>query len=294
VTSAPASSSFNGEFMTTGSHLTSTVPDALGIWVQPAAGNSAFDTDMHGTDVHGSEQPVWQARLPQNPISASTALAVYEARTSSALQALAKAEWRLSRFTAQLFDTSYDFSAGQPQAAPERELMDTLTYGGEYGTSYAADNAADNGPSNGPGNALGNGPGSGIHMTWDQAGQGDQGVQQFLRFLDNLLRSWQQYASVETTLSADRVAWTVIGWGGTFSTCWAPEVSPDQVALHKRVVDLALCSRDSTLHLFVTATRYAIKLASTSSTSIVSTPQCPLPLLYLPAVWRFLNQVMAE
>lgn len=241
---------------TAGTRLVSSATDLLGIWVQPTPLNGSFYLG-----IQQGEQPVWRAELPAEAASASAAMTTLETRAAIGMQALMEAEARLFRFATLVSNTSYSFSEEQPLEAPERELLASVTGTELYQANY--------------------GLGSDLRMKWNQA------LQQFQDFMGSLLQSWEHYASVETTLSGRAVGWTVVGWEGDFTTIWAIENTSSQVDLHRRAVDLALSSRDATLRMLVIATQGAVELAS-----VLATPLGPL--FALPAVWRFLNQVLTQ
>jgi hypothetical protein len=101
---------------------------------------------------------------------------------------------------------------------------------------------------------------------------------------EKLFSGWEQ-ASHQFMAILDRQ--TTVSWTGDVNTTWQAGLAPEQVRLHQRTLALALESRDTLFRTVLMATQLAFKLSV-----LLSTPGGAI--LALPAVWRFIHQVLAE
>ena len=155
------------------------------------------------------------------------------------------------------------FGAGLPVAAPlpppERELLALLATLGQPTPSFALPGAL----------------GAGL----------DEAMAQWHEFLARLRQAVSHFAQVDTRAGGRLLGRTTVTWMGDMATICAPQLDHQEVKLHERALALALGSRDALLRTFVVvvqgATDIALRLALPGG-----------PLLALPAVWRFVRQVL--
>ncbi|MBN1953706.1 MAG: hypothetical protein JW900_01540 [Anaerolineae bacterium] len=94
-------------------------------------------------------------------------------------------------------------------------------------------------------------------------------------------------AAVGTEWAGALVGQTVVDWRGGFATTWAGSPSPAAMAVHRQSVQLALASRLALLRMVSVVASGAAGLALRAAI-----PGAQLALL--PAVWRFVHDVLRE
>lgn len=104
--------------------------------------------------------------------------------------------------------------------------------------------------------------------------------------IDKLSQQVLHLAWVETHQDGRLLARSVVAWHGDAQTGWL-DLSPGQVQLHKKNIQLALTSRIVLLNLLLTVIRGAGKLGV-----LLAAPGGAL--LALPAAWRLANQFISE
>jgi hypothetical protein len=92
---------------------------------------------------------------------------------------------------------------------------------------------------------------------------------------------------VESEMEGRFLGRTAASWTGDMDTVWPEDVRPDQAALHQRALTLALASRDTMIRTVIIVASCAAKLSMAMATPGGA-------ILALPAVWDFINRVMAE
>jgi len=111
--------------------------------------------------------------------------------------------------------------------------------------------------------------------------------EQFQKMTSQALQSLSHMAWVETSQGGILFGRTSVGWTGDMDSFYTPEASPEQIQLHQRSLALALTSR----HAFIRAFSATVAGASRLALSL-ATPGGAL--LALPAVWKYVNQILSE
>lgn len=221
--------------------------------------------------------PVWRATLSSNVHQAQRHLARGEERIRASQRALAEAPARLDTLVAAAnssgiaglsFDTR---SMAQPLPAPEAELHDAL-----YTINRQPERSTHSFTT-----APGGQPAESVPEGWRE------GMARFQRVLQRVRSVVLQYALVETVIADQVIGRTVIGWSGDAHTTWSPRLQPEQIALHWRMLDMSLESRQTFINTFVIVSQGLFKLAV-----LVSHPGGVV--LALPALWKFINTIIAE
>lgn len=248
--------------------LAGTSPDVFGLWATAPLSSSAaiaFDASTGATSRVPHEVPVWRVNLPTDLNLAAAYLIEGETRLETSRKAIQEAPHRLDVFvSSQSVGPSFDISLeGREFAKPETELSALL---GEI--------QAGRGP-------VSFGLGEKFTGGWQQA------TVRFQAFADQLLKSMAHYAWVETCVQGQCLGRTGVGWTGDTNTVWRQGLSTEQVELHRRSLTLALASRDTLIRTLVFAVRGAVQLSV-----LLTMPGSAL--LALPAVWKFINQILKE
>jgi len=110
---------------------------------------------------------------------------------------------------------------------------------------------------------------------------------QWQEFLEQVRRLVSHYARIETEIAGALVGHTAVGWTGDFDTLWESDITPQAMQLHLQAVHLALGSRIALLRLLIVVGTGAAKLALR-----LAVPGAQL--LVLPAVWKFVRDVLRE
>jgi hypothetical protein len=209
--------------------------------------------------------PVWKADLPADAAEAHAALDAAQEAIYRGDSALEVAEVRMEdlarqRRGPQAFDVSF---APEPLAAPEQELLGLLQEA-QYGrTAVSFGEPAPEGEG------------------WEKA------VEEFQAFSERVQRTLTQYAWVETHQEGQLLVRTTVNWIGDMETAWQAALAPDQLALHRRTLKVALSSRTSMLRSMIVVAAGASKIAV-----LLTTPGGAI--LALPATWKFIRQIHAE
>lgn len=217
----------------------------------------------------GPAAPVWKVSLPADPFEAEQALAQAEAQVAEAEAALATVPARLDALTASAprgaavsFEVvSYGFEAETPEA----EMFSLLEQArqleqGRGVESYAIGDAA--------------------YAAWEQARV------QFETFTGQLQREVMHFAWVETNVEGQLLARTTVGWSGDSDTVWLVDLDAQQIALHRRSLQVAVKTRALRMRMFSTVTGGAAKLSM-----LLTTPAGAL--LALPAAWKYVTEILA-
>ena len=237
--------------------------DELGVWqpALPAApGGAGLESFGPGPAAPPAGVNLWRIALPEDRSAAARALDTAEARLALAEAALPQAEFRLRSFAA----------AGGPSPAigPGLEAPE-LALASWCATAGAA--------------------------SWEHAGQPvdelaaspdlQQSIDRTQAFFDKIREIVRDFTVVETDLGATPVALTCVSWTGDMRTAWLRGLPADDAQQHLRAVGLALRTRDAWLRLALTVVRGAVLLAALFAAA---------PLLALPAVYRFIRQIIDQ
>jgi hypothetical protein len=244
--------------------LADTASELFGLWAVVPQLSDEISASV-AASAGAVDSPVWRANYTEDPGSAEANLAMGEARLNVSKKVLGKVPERLNRLMERQ-PAALDFGVSLPEeisAKPEAELLALLQ---EIQKS---------------GEPVSYGMGEKFLFGWEQESQ------QFMTVLDRVCRFAACYGRVETRMQEQLLAQTTISWTGDINTAWKAGLTPEQVRLHQRTLALALESRDTLLRTVLMATQLAVKLSV-----LLSTPGGVI--LALPAVWRFIHQVLAE
>ncbi len=249
-----------GAFEVFDATLAQATPDVLGIWstISPAPPTELpFDTTA-GTY---NDVPCWRASLPADLRAANGCLREGETRLLRSQQALPGAADRLASLVRS--ESSYQaFSVFTATALqPEAELVHLLHTLQEPSASFGLIER--------------------FSDEWNKV------TQQWQVFIDTLLHAIAHYAWIETYAGEQLVGRTGVSWTGDMETVWRAELDSDQAALHQRTLALALASRQALLQLFLLVARGSVMVST-----LFTVPAGPL--LVLPAIWQFVQLVLAE
>jgi hypothetical protein len=114
-----------------------------------------------------------------------------------------------------------------------------------------------------------------------------EAASQWRQFLDQVREMIANYARVETEIARIPIGQTAVSWTGDFRTIWTPAVDPAHMNLHRCSVEVTLQWRLGTMRFVgvvgAGAANVAVKLGVPGG-----------QLLVLPAVWRFVKDVLKE
>ncbi len=105
--------------------------------------------------------------------------------------------------------------------------------------------------------------------------------------MQQLDRDVLHFAWVETSISNQLVARSLLNWKGDLQTIWMEDLSPDQASLHSAALLSAVRTRHLRLRLLATVASGSIKIAS-----LMVTPGGAL--LALPAVYQYVIKILAQ
>jgi hypothetical protein len=182
--------------------------------------------------------------------------------TEQARRDLTRASLELDRFDPT--SASFSFSAADALAAPKQALMMSVA-----GLQTASAVSFARLGSRRPGRAV------------DEPGR-----QQWLAFVAQVRRMVGTAAQVESALDGVEIGQTTVGWMGDWTTIWKSGLSPDAMHTHLQAVRVALASRFALIRIVSVVAAGAAGLAIKAA----------IPggqVLLLPAVWRFVRDVLA-
>lgn len=246
-------------------------PELLGLWTTQPSQSKAADVACDLDSQFISDVCLWRSHFPVDFSKTDSLLRDCEARLEESQKALSTVPDRLARLLKLSNskvgdDLAFDLSPTEsPLTQPEQELLITLQelQGMEQTQSFDVD----------------------FSGSKELLGVWRQSLEQFQAFNKRVIHSLSTYALVETQIQGETVARTAVGWAGDFSSIWRDEVNAEQKVLHGRSLALALASRNALLQSFTMAVQLALKVSVSLS----------LPggiILVLPAVWKFVNQVV--
>lgn len=111
--------------------------------------------------------------------------------------------------------------------------------------------------------------------------------QQFQSTAARVLRSISHLAWVETSQAGRLIGRTSVGWAGDMETMYAIALLPQQLDLHRHSLEIALVARHALIRAFTATVATASRLSL-----LLATPGGAL--LSLPAVWKYVNQMLSE
>jgi hypothetical protein len=248
--------------------LAETMPDVFGVWTTaplPAGSALAFAASAEPDAELPAETSVWRANFPADARLAAIYLQNAEAQVKASRQGIQTAPQRIETFVQKQTDSaSFDIiSSANLLTESESGLAAMLQalQSGDVSVSF----------------------GWGVQLSgaWQGA------AERFKTFMDLVLKSFLYYTWVETCCEQQCLARTGVSWTGDIATVWRQGLTTRQIQLHQRHVVLALTSRAEFVHTFVTVVQCAVRLAM-----LFNMPGKVLQLL--PAVWKFINQILAD
>jgi hypothetical protein len=228
----------------------------------PEAGVLAFDAPAD----QEPQPAVWRLDLPAEPQAAHQRLDEFAARSQASNAALDNLPEQMERLASQakaVEATSFEATT-PPDLSPAEE--DLLRFLAEIER---------------PPDQVSFGLGDDLRQGWQAAST------QFQETTWRALRALSHMAWVETSQGGRLFGRTSVGWTGDMQSFYIHGVLAEQIRLHQRSLALALTSR----HAFIRAFSAAIAGASRLAVSL-ATPGGAL--LALPAVWKYINQILSE
>jgi hypothetical protein len=226
-----------------------TVVTPPGPW-QPLVIGNAFST---------GDQPdvVWQARLPDDTLTAHAVLRSAMSQLDAQEQALATVEQRLR----QVVDGAVSFGTKLPVA--EQHLLGWVSMA-EQSAGGASFGLRDE-----------------VQERW-QAAQ-----EQFIALSTQVCETLGSYATVETIHGSRLIARSRVNWFGDVQSWLVADIAPVQATLHHQTLTLALRSRAALLRIIGLVGRGAALIAT-----MIASPVSVL--IALPVAWQFVQEVLAE
>ncbi|MGC9399304.1 MAG: hypothetical protein ACP5HM_09210 [Anaerolineae bacterium] len=201
--------------------------------------------------------PTWRVELPASPEAARQRLAAHAQTLRWGRRDLERVEALLAAFDPT---EAVTFDMREPLGEQRRALQETIA-AFQQPVAYAA--------------------------TPPAAVRDETAYRQWREFVAWVRQLISHYVRVETLIAEQFVGCTEVSWTGDFATTWAPEVEQLAVTEHRQAVRQALASRIVWVRLVSVVTTGAASLALKAS----------MPggqLLLLPAVWRFVRDVLKE
>jgi hypothetical protein len=118
-------------------------------------------------------------------------------------------------------------------------------------------------------------------------GELDEALRRATDFAHQVRRIAGQAALVRSSAAGRPLGRTRVGWGGDVRTAWAMGLSPADVAVHDRAVQLALATFHSWLRIIILVGTGAVQLSLLLPSGIGA-------ITALPAAWRFITDILAE
>lgn len=226
----------------------------MGLWAVQQAPALAFAAPA----VASPEEPTWRAQLPAS-LAEATALLEAQARVQAlAWQDLARVETDLMQLGRP---AAASFSPTDPLASEKAALLNAVERLQPAPVAYA--------------------------LPASETPEEREIVEQWNAFTAEVQRIVTHYAHIRTTMAGIEVGLTTVSWSGDFATHWASGVQSSAMPLHVQAVQMALDSRLALLRVAAVVAAGAVGL----------TVKAAVPggqLLLLPAVWRFVRDVLQE
>jgi hypothetical protein len=114
-----------------------------------------------------------------------------------------------------------------------------------------------------------------------------ESYRQWQAFVEQVRQVVAHYARIETALAGSDVGLTSVRWTGDFATTWAPDITADTMKAHLMSVRLTLESRIALMRV--------VSIVATGAAGLAVKAAIPGgQLLLLPAIWKFVRDVLAE
>jgi len=242
-----------------------TLPPVFQHWQPAQMSESGGDISFGDASAPASEASVWSLDLPADPEQAGAALAQVEAQLQATQALLDEAPDRLDSLVARLQSgegAHFGLESFSPEGLPAEATLlpwidafepGKVSFGGESLTQ----------------------------------GELKDALAQLQKMVDGLLGQLLHLARVETRQQGELLASTLVSWKGDVDTTWGHGLTSDQNALHRRSLALALQARIALLHILMTTTQGAAKIAA-----LIAAPGGAL--LALPAAWKYISKLLSE
>ncbi|MCP4540084.1 MAG: hypothetical protein GY832_23345 [Chloroflexi bacterium] len=231
--------------------------DPLGLWSVPPDDIVSFSA---GAAVP-PEEPTWRIELPESPEEAQAILAGQIQASELANKDLASVNRDLTHIGRT---EAVSFSTADPLLAQKTELLGTLD-AFQSPVSYGLFSRKDK----------------------KKESQDQESYQQWLAFVERVQRTVANYARIETAMAGQDVGWTAVGWTGNFTTTWEADVTRGMMRTHRQSVHLALGARIALIRI--------VSVVATGATGLAVKASIPGgQVLLLPAIWKFVRDVLAE
>jgi hypothetical protein len=203
------------------------------------------------------EAPTWRVRLPESPETAQAILAAQ-------MQALTLGQQDLARAQRELLWLGVP---GEIAFRPSDELQahrDTLLAAlGELGSPVS------------------------YSLKLREDAEEQETSRQWHAFVEQVRQLVAHYARVETAMAGALAGLTTVDWKGDFKTTWSAGLDLEAMQVHLRAVQLALASR--------TALMRVVSVVASGAAGLAVKAMIPGgQLMLLPAVWRFVRDVLKE
>jgi hypothetical protein len=231
--------------------------DPLGLWTVPQDDVVSFAAGAAAPP----EEPTWRIELPESPEEAQAILAGQIRASELANRDLASVNRDLTYIGRT---EAVSFSTSDPLLAQKTELLGTLD-AFQSPVSY------------------------GLFSRKDKKKESEdrESHQQWLAFVERVQRTVANYARIETALAGQDVGWTTVGWTGNFTTRWEPNVTREMMRTHRQSVHLALGARIALIRI--------VSVVATGAAGLAVKAVIPGgQVLLLPAIWKFVRDVLAE
>ncbi len=231
--------------------------DPLGLWTVPPDDAVSFAAGAAAPP----EEPTWRIELPESPEEAQAILADQIQASELASRDLASVNRDLTYIGRT---EAVSFSTSDPLLAQKTELLGTLD-AFQSPVSY------------------------GLFSRKDEKKEHEdrKAHQQWLAFVERVQKTVANYARIETALAGREIGQTAVGWTGDFATTWQPNVTIGMMRTHRQSVHLALGARIALIRI--------VSIVATGAAGLAVKAAVPGgQVLLLPAIWKFMRDVLAE
>lgn len=241
--------------------------DTFDLWQVPLPTSSL----PPATDTTGEIGSVWRAELPEDLLEAARLLDFHQNQLQQTRKALPAASQRLPvdleaiipRKGPESFSPGAGWSDVDP-ASPVGVLQSAVQYRwGDSSSSFFLDQ---------------------FQLI---PGQLEEVVQTVSRFSDQVRRTVEQLALVETSIGGNTIGVTRVTWTGDTDTWWAAGTGPEKFSPHAQVLSQALATRQHWLHFLLIVTSGAVRVGAALATG-------PFTPIAIWTTWNYALQVVAE
>lgn len=230
--------------------------DPLGLWDVPRDDAVSFSAGASAPPA----DPTWRIELPESLEEAQAILADRIQASQLAYKDLESANRDLTYIGRT---EAVSFSMSDPLLAQKTELLATLD-AFQSPVSYGL-----------------------FRKDKEKEEEDRESHQQWLAFVERVRQTVANYARIETVLAGLDVGQTAVSWTGDFTTTWEPNLTLEMMRAHRQSVHLALGARVALIRI--------VSVVATGAAGLAVKATVPGgQVLLLPAVWKFLRDVLAE